>query len=241
MSPVGYTVEVTNLSPNASEKDVNDFFSFCGSIQHVELVRSGGYACTAYVTFEDAYALETAVLLSGATIVDQCVCIRHYGQYEGDFDMWNSPSWKNEDESGTMYAMHADPFVSSPGEAVTLAQEVVKTMVAKGYVLSKDAFIKAKAFDESYKVSAMAAAKVAELSKRIGLTDKINAGVGAIKSVDEKYHVYDATKFVARTASSAATTVVNSSYFAKGALWVSDALTKAAKVAADLGSNGNKS
>ncbi|KAF5203593.1 Binding partner of acd11 [Thalictrum thalictroides] len=239
MSPVGYTVEVTNLSPNASEKDVYDFFSFCGSVQHVEFVRFGEYACAAYVTFEDAYALETAVILSGATIVDQCVCIRHYGHYEDGFDMWNSPSWKNEDESGTMYAMHADPFVSSPSEAVTLAQEVVKTMVAKGYVLSKDAFIKAKAFDESYKLSALAAAKVAELSKRIGLTDKINAGVGAIKSVDEKLHVYEATKFVARTA---ATAVVNSSYFAKGALWVSDALTKAAKVAADLGSHhGNKS
>lgn len=28
------------------------------------LYRSGEYACTAYVTFKDAYALETAVLLS---------------------------------------------------------------------------------------------------------------------------------------------------------------------------------
>lgn len=40
----GYAVEITNLSPNATEKDVNDFLAFCGAIQHVELVRySPGY------------------------------------------------------------------------------------------------------------------------------------------------------------------------------------------------------
>lgn len=35
----GYTVEVTGLSPNATEKDVHDFFSFSGAIQHVEIIR----------------------------------------------------------------------------------------------------------------------------------------------------------------------------------------------------------
>ncbi|CAL1382837.1 unnamed protein product [Linum trigynum] len=60
----GYMVEVTGLTPKATEKDVHDFFAFSGSIQHVEIVRSGDYACTAYVTFKDAYAQETAVLLS---------------------------------------------------------------------------------------------------------------------------------------------------------------------------------
>ncbi|KAI7733065.1 hypothetical protein M8C21_033422 [Ambrosia artemisiifolia] len=66
------------------------------------------------------------------------------------------------------------------GEAVTLAQDVVKTMIAKDNVLGKDALIKAKAFDESHQVSASAAAKVAELSERIGLTDKHFAGVEAV-------------------------------------------------------------
>ena len=123
-----------------------------------------------------------------------------------------------------------------------MAQEVVKTMVAKGYVLGKDALIKAKALDESYHVSSTAAAKIAELSNRIGLTDKIYAGMEVAKSVDEKYHVAEVTKtaalYTGRTAVSAATAVVNSSYFAKGALWVSDVLTHAASVAADLGNRG---
>lgn len=136
-----------------------------------------------------------------------------------------------------------------------MAQEVVKTMVAKGYVLGKDALIKAKALDESHQVSATAAAKFAELSNRIGLTDTIYASMETVKTVDEKLHVSDITKsaaFVTGTAAVAAATVtgraamaagsavVNSSYFAKGALWVSDMLNRAAKATSDLGSHGGK-
>lgn len=241
MSQAGYTVEVTNLSPNATEKDVQDFFSFSGTIEHIEIVRSGDYACTAYVTFKEPHSLDTAVLLSGATIVDQRVCIAPWGQYEDSYDFWSRPSWNYEDDSNSM-ASNGSHFTTTPSEAVTMAQEVVTLMLSKGYVLGKDALIKAKAFDESHHVSASAAAKIAELSKHIGLTDKINAGVDVVRSVDERYHVLDTTKTVmaatGRTAVAATHTVVNSSYFSAGALWVSGALTKAAQVAADLGTHG---
>ncbi|KAK6139312.1 hypothetical protein DH2020_003370 [Rehmannia glutinosa] len=241
MSPSSYTAEVTSLSPNAAEKDVHDFFAFCGEIEHVEIVRAGEYACTAYVTFKNSHSLETAVLLSGATIVDQPVCITRWGHYEDDYGLWNHSSWRIEDESNTSQQdSQALRVVPSAGEAVFLAQDVVKTMVAKGYVLGKDALGKAKAFDESHQVSATAVAKFAELSERIGLTDKIFAGVEAARSVDQRYHIYDTTKSAVsatgKTAVSAATAVVNSSYFSKGALWVSGALNRAAQVAADLGS-----
>lgn len=39
MSSSGFTAEVTSLSPSATEKDVHDFFSFCGAVQHVEIIR----------------------------------------------------------------------------------------------------------------------------------------------------------------------------------------------------------
>ena len=123
-------------------------------------------------------------------------------------------------------------------------------MIAKGYVLGKDAFVKAKAFDESHHVSSTAAAKVMEISNKIGLTDTINSGKETFKSVDEKYHVTDITKSAAtvtgttaiilgtvtgRAAVAAGNAVVNSSYFAKGAHWVSDMLSRASKAAADMG------
>eukprot|EP00257_Ricinus_communis_P015746 XP_015573716.1 binding partner of ACD11 1 isoform X1 [Ricinus communis] len=241
MYPGGYTAEVTCLSPKATVEDVHDFFAHCGSTEHVEIIRSGEYACTAYVTFRDAYALETAILLSGATIVDQQVCITHWGTYADGSYLWNG---------GSTQGNYVNQYASTPGEAVTVAQEVVKTMIAKGYILGKDALIKAKDFDESYKVSATTAAKVAELSNRIGLTEKIQAGMETLRSVDEKYHVSNITAsailvtgtaavvaatYTGKAAVAAANAVANSSYFAKGALWVSDVLIRAAQAAADFG------
>ncbi|CAN1146127.1 Binding partner of ACD11 1 [Linum perenne] len=188
--------------------------------------------------------------MDGATIVDQRVCISAWGTHTIDeSDPWNSPSWKVEDRAG-YEVHHVNHLASSPGEAVTVAQEVVKTMLAKGYILGKDALVKAKALDESHKVSASAAAKVAELSSRIGLTDSIQSGMETAKFIDEKYHVSDITKtailytgaaavtaatITGRSAAFAAQAVVNSSYFAKGAVWVSDALKRAAHATAEFG------
>ncbi|XP_009347050.1 binding partner of ACD11 1 [Pyrus x bretschneideri] len=249
MYPGGYTAEVTSLSSKATEEDVYNFFSHCGAVEHVEIIRSGEYACTAYVTFKDAFALQTAILLSGARIVDQCVCITRWGSYTDESDAWNSPYNPEGNTSLTTY--HTSEFISTPGEAVT----VVKTMAAKGYVLGKGALTKAKAFDESHQLSATAAAKVCELSNRIGLTEKIYAGMEVVKTVDEKFHVSDITKsaatvtgtaavvaatYAGQAAVAAGSAVFNSSYFAKGALWFSDVLTRASKAAADLGTHGGK-
>ncbi|XP_065878263.1 binding partner of ACD11 1 [Euphorbia lathyris] len=242
MYPGGYTAEVTCLSPKATRSNVYDFFSHCGEIEHVEIIRSGEHASTAYVTFKGAYGLETAILLSGATIVDQRVCIMRWGAYIDDSFYWNV-----ENNVGTT-GIHVSQYASTPGEAVSVAQEVVKTMVAKGYDLGKDALMRAKAFDESHKVSTSAAAKVAELSTRIGLTDKIQTSMQTVKSVDEKFRVSDITAsaiLVTGTAAlvagksvvAAANAVLNSSYVAKGAVWVSDVLVHAAQAAADFGKN----
>ncbi|XVE91457.1 hypothetical protein REPUB_Repub01dG0011500 [Reevesia pubescens] len=237
MNDFGYTVEVTGLSPKATEKDVYDFFAFSGTIQHVEIVRSGEYASTAYVTFKNAYSQETAVLLSGATLLDQRICITRWGQSEEEFHFWN-PSGSHQEETSSSQPPLRSQFVSA-GEAVSFAHDVVKAMLAKGYVLGKDALSKSKAFDESHQVSATAAANVAELSQRVGLTDKICAGIDAARSVDERYNVSGTTKFAisaaGRTAAAAANTLVGSSYFSKGALWVSGALDRAAKATADFG------
>ncbi|KAK3030844.1 hypothetical protein RJ639_035773, partial [Escallonia herrerae] len=237
MHPGIYTAEVTSLSPKATEKDVYDFFSYCGEVERLEFIRTGEGSCTAYVTFKDAYALETAVLLSINAYT------YHAGAHIDESDYWNSHLWKVE-TGRSLVATEAREFVSTPGEAVTLAQEVVKTMAAKGYVLGKDALAKAKAFDESHQVSATAMAKMAELSNRIGLTDKVYGGIEKVKSVDKKYHVSEVTvsaaSYTGRTASAAANAVVKSSYFSKGALWVSSVLTRAANAAADLATHGAK-
>ncbi|XP_050251457.1 binding partner of ACD11 1-like [Quercus robur] len=173
--------------------------------------------------------------------------------------------WKNYQESSKVgetkrqlggcsgSCVYRGQCVSTSGEAIIVAQDVVKTMLAEGYVLGKDALIKAKAFDEYHGVSATTTAKIAELSNRIGLTDKIHVGMETIKSVDKKFHVSEITKSAAtitgtaavvvamvtgKAAVAASHAVVNSTYFAKGVLWVSDTLNRAAKAVADFGRHG---
>ncbi|KAF8091449.1 hypothetical protein N665_0445s0034 [Sinapis alba] len=251
MYPCGYVAEVTNLSPRATEKDVHSFFSHCGIVELVEITGCGGDdALTAYVTFRDAYALDMALLLNGATIVDQTVWISMYGVYLHES---NNLTREGGDYTLTVSKSQADAFASSPGEAVTIAQQVVKTMLAKGYVLSKDAFGKAKALDESQRFSSSVANKLAEIGRYIGLTQNIQSSMEAVRSADDKYHFSDFTKsavlvtgtaavaaatITGKVAAAAATTVVNSRYFANGALWFSDALGRAAKAAAHMGGGG---
>ncbi|KAJ0248005.1 RNA recognition motif domain-containing protein [Hirschfeldia incana] len=228
----GYGVEVTGLSPAVTEKDLIDFFSFSGAIQHIDIVRSGEQASTAYVMFKDSYSQETAVLLSGATILEQRVCITRWGQHHEEFDFWN-PTQRGfvDDTNSHPHPQRGGEFTA--GEAVT-----------KGSRSGKDALVKAKGFDESHGVSAAAAARVSQLDQRIGLTDKLFAGVEAVRLTDQKYQVSDKAKSAVsatgRTAAAAAASVVNSSYFSSGALWLSGALERAAKAASDLGSRGSR-
>lgn len=48
-----------------------------------------------------------------------------------------------------------------------MAEDVVKTMVSKGYVLGKDALGRARAFDESHQLLATAAAKVGNVGSYV--------------------------------------------------------------------------
>jgi len=207
-----YTVQVCNLSSKATMKDVKQFFSYSGTVKKVKLERAGQWAQVAFVTFKEPYALETAVLLSGATIIDQKVCIVPWGGSEEAVSRWKKQ--KLQEEGNTQ---GASSFIPSADQAVN----VVTTMLSKGYTLGKDTLSKANELDQKYQVINTATAKVTSFGKFVGEKSKAALIVAG------------------QAASSAGTTAVNSSYFASGALMVSGALTKAAKAAADLGTRGN--
>ncbi|XP_043703416.1 binding partner of ACD11 1-like isoform X2 [Telopea speciosissima] len=69
MDTLDQTVHVLDLSPKVTLSELNTFFSYCGMIDKVQLVRDQSQM--AYVTFRQPYALQTALLLSGATVVDR--------------------------------------------------------------------------------------------------------------------------------------------------------------------------
>ncbi|KAL2899786.1 Binding partner of ACD11 1 [Bienertia sinuspersici] len=93
------------------------------------------------------------------------------------------------------------PPADAPGgaqAALRKAEDAVTSMLAKGFILGKDAVGKAKTLDEKHQLTSTASTKIATLDQKIGLTEKINMGTSAVnskvKDLDQKYQVSEKTK-----------------------------------------------
>ncbi|KAG5249044.1 binding partner of ACD [Salix suchowensis] len=224
------TVKVSNVSLGASEQDLKEFFSFSGDIEYAEMKSENEQSQIAYVTFKDSQGADTAVLLSGATIVDLPVTVT----LDPDYQL----------PPAALAALSAAEN-KAPGDesALRKAEDVVTGMLAKGFILGKDAINKAKSFDEKHQLTSTASAKVASLDKKIGLTEKISASTTVVgdkvREVDQKFQVSEKTKSAFAAAeqkvSSAGSAIMSNRYVFTGAAWVTGAFSKVAKAAGDVG------
>ncbi|KAL6985744.1 hypothetical protein U1Q18_019117 [Sarracenia purpurea var. burkii] len=225
------TAKVSNVSLGATLQDIKEFFSFSGDIEYVEMQSDTERSQIAFVTFKDSQGAETAVLLSGATIVDQSVTITLDPDYELP-PTASAPPLKTENKN-------ADGSES----AFRKAEDAVSGMLAKGFVLGKDAVNRAKSFDEKHQLTSTATAKVASLDKKIGLSEKISVGTSVVnekvREVDQKFQVSEKAKsaFTAaeQTVSSAGSAIMKNRYVFTGATWVTGAFNKVAKAAGEVG------
>ncbi|XVF30770.1 hypothetical protein REPUB_Repub16aG0087300 [Reevesia pubescens] len=234
------TVQVKNLSDLASEREIHEFFSFSGDIEHIEIIGEPGQSKTAYVTFKDPKALEIALLLSGATIVDKIVTIICAENYVPKPEIHEVRTVDNI-MSITPAEHSAEQGRTSPPSSgriyVSRAQDVVASMFAKGLAIRQDAVNKAKAFDEKHQLTASASAKVISFDRRVGLTEKLTVGISVVnekvKSVDQRLQVSDKTMaaiFAAeRKINNTGSAVKSSRYVNAGTSWLNGAFSKVAK------------
>ncbi|KAM0905889.1 hypothetical protein ACQ4PT_017107 [Festuca glaucescens] len=224
------TVKVTNVSLSATVQDIKEFFSFSGDIEHVDMQSGDEWSQVAYVTFKDAQGAETALLLSGATIVDLSVMIAPAPEYQPP------PTASVPQMSGTRVPVGGDNVVHK-------AEDVVSTMLARGFTLGKDTVGKAKAFDDKLGFTSTAGAKVASIDKKIGLSEKFTIGTSVVnekvKEMDQKFQVSDKTKSALaaaeQTVSTAGSAIMKNRYVFTSASWVTSAFSKVAKAATDVG------
>ncbi|KAK9698978.1 hypothetical protein RND81_08G145100 [Saponaria officinalis] len=220
------TIKVSNVSCKASEREIKEFFSFSGDIVYVETKSGDGETLTAYITFKDAQGAETAVLLTGATIVDTAVSISIDPNYE------LPPAALAQATGG-----------QNGQSALQKAEDVVSSMLAKGYILGKDAVGRAKSFDEKHKLTSTASLKITSFDQKIGFTEKISIGTSAVnnkvKEMDQKFQVSEKTKIAFSLAgekvSNASSAIMKNRYVLIGTTWVTDAYNKVAKAAGEVG------
>ncbi|GMJ09626.1 BPA1-Like 2 [Hibiscus trionum] len=218
------TVKVSNISPAASERDIEEFFSFSGDVQYVEMRRETENAQVAYVTFKESQGADTAMLLTGATIIDFSVNISPAEDYE--LPPIPKALQSNTEDSNTKKA-----------------EDMMSTMLAKGFILGKDAINKAKAFDERHHLILKASAAVTSVDQKMGLSEKLSIGTAIVnekmREVDEVYQVSEMTKsalaVAEHKASSAGTAIMSNHYVSAGASWLSNAFYAVARAAEDMG------
>ena len=225
------TVMVSNLSLKAALRDVKEFFSFSGDLVHVEMQSGDELSQVAYIAFKDKQGAETAMLLTGATIVDMAVIVTPATDYELPADV--------------LAALEPKDAKSS---ALEKAEDIVGTMLAKGFILGRDALDKAKALDEKHQLTSTATARVSSFDKRIGLSEKISVGTSVVndkvKEMDQKYLVSEKTRSALAAAeqgvSTAGSAIMKNRYVLTGAAWVTGAFSKVANTANDVGAKAKE-
>ncbi|EYU21109.1 hypothetical protein MIMGU_mgv1a019205mg, partial [Erythranthe guttata] len=118
-------------------------------------------------------------------------------------------------------------------------EEVVSKMLAKGFVLGKDALNRAKSFDDKHHLSSNASATVASIDHKIGLSEKLSMGTALVnekvKEMDELLQLLEITKSAFATAEQKANSIMSNRYVSTGASWVTSALSAVTKASEDVG------
>ncbi len=132
---------------------------------------------------------------------------------------------------------------SSTGHIQDSAQDVISTMLARGFILGKDVMSKARAFDEKHQLTASATATVSDFDRKTGITEKLSAGTQVVneqlKAVDQKFQVSEKTRMALaaaeQTVSTAGSVLMKNRYVLTGATWVTGAFAKVSKAAVEVG------
>jgi len=181
-------VFVSNISPNATEKTVSDFFSFCGRIIRLNLRNVEGFQ-EAVVVFETDSAAKTALLLTNALIVDRPITVVPYSPAPGELE--RQPSQNDQ-------PITERPYVVPDGERTKTS--VVASLLAAGYVLGSDTIGKARELDEKHMITLQLKvgaeqikAKANEIDRQLHISETATAiktgVVEKAREVDEKLHI----------------------------------------------------
>jgi len=190
-------VFVSNISPNATEKTVSDFFSFCGRITRLNLRReatSADGAQEAVVVFETDSAAKTALLLTNALIVDRPITVVPYTPSPTELSSISGEERPPETEENITTRPQTVP------DSERSKTSVVASLLAAGYVLGSDSIGKARDLDEKHMISLQIKvgaeqikAKANEIDRQLHITETATAIKTAAfekaKEVDEKYQI----------------------------------------------------
>ncbi|PGG96539.1 hypothetical protein GX51_07772 [Blastomyces parvus] len=188
------TVHVADISSKTTEKEVRDFFSFCGKITSLSITPTSGEPDapqSATVTFEKEAAAKTALLLDNTQLGPSSVKVTAAASMEdlaGAKPRAESPESK-PDTAGVHELEQEDKPRS----------RIIAEYLAHGYTISDQAIQQAIALDKKHGFSARfhnalntfnakfhATDKAKDIDTSYGISDKAASGLRGLSSYFEK-------------------------------------------------------
>ncbi|CAG8890945.1 unnamed protein product [Penicillium egyptiacum] len=167
------TVHVSGISSTTSEKDVRDFFSFCGKIVTLSITPVSGEAeaqKSATVTFEKEAAAKTALLLDQTQLGSSAVHVEAAQNIEDLAGAQATGAGETKEEE------HHIPQEDKP------RSRIVAEYLAHGYVVSDNAIMKAIALDKKHGVSNRFTSALTNFDKKYNATERA-------KGIDDSYQI----------------------------------------------------
>ncbi|KAM5441756.1 Protein vip1 [Microsporum ferrugineum] len=168
------TVHVANISPKTTEKEVRDFFSFCGKITSLSLTPSSGDAeatQSATVTFEKETASKTALLLDQTQLGPSAVHVTAAPSIDELAGEKATTAHGARDEASNHLDQEDKP-----------RSRIFAEYLAHGYVISDQAIEKAIGLDKAHGISARFNTVLKNFDSKYHATDKA-------KGIDESYGI----------------------------------------------------
>jgi RNA recognition motif-containing protein len=162
------TVYVKNISPETHEKEIKEFFSFCGKITSLT-VKPEGATQSAEVTFEKETAAKTALLLDNTQLGATQVSVSHAAGHT--YDSGDHSYKDNNDRDDDEITQEEKP-----------RSRIIAEYLAHGYVVGDVAAQRAIDLDTKHGISSRFLTTLNNLDTKYHAVDKA-------KSVDKSYGV----------------------------------------------------
>jgi len=161
------TVHVKNISKETSEKEVKDFFSFCGKISSIEITPSGDTQ-SATVSFGKETAAKTALLLDNTQL--------------GATHVQVSSATGSSEDDGSHFTHNADRDSDEITQEEKPRSRIIAEYLAHGYVIGDQASQRAIDLDQKHGVSSRFLSTLQTMDQKTQASSKA-------KSVDQSYGV----------------------------------------------------
>ncbi|KAJ5281704.1 hypothetical protein N7478_007076 [Penicillium angulare] len=169
----GTTIHVSGIAPATAEKDVRDFFSFCGKITSLSITPTTSEADSpksATVTFEKEAAARTALLLDQTQLGASQVHVEAASNID---DLAGATAAQNSEKEAEHEHIEQEDKPRS---------RIVAEYLAHGYVVSDGAIQKAIALDQKHGFSSKFTSALANFDKKFNATERA-------RGLDESYQI----------------------------------------------------